>query len=201
MARLTFHVAQADRRDFTRHLPSQRARGLVHRAVAAAFSSPVAFVASSLLLVGAVSALQQTTPPADVIRGRDVLVFQDISGSMANTERRMLDELEPLKSYGVDIHQAIGVEGFGVKHDGTENFLHVLERAIDGSKADAVYLFSDFDPFTPEWDFDDDAGFERLRQILSEHHLRLYLRSVRKQPALRLLSIAHESGGDFIGGP
>ena len=203
MSHLSFHTSGGDRRQFERELARHEAmrhlsRNILTRVRAWAFSSPLATAASSLVLIAAVSSIQPPPQPIDLVTARNILIFQDISGSMANSERRMRAELEPLKSYGVDIDRPIGIAGFGVKHDGTTNFLHPLEAAVIGSKADAAYLFSDFEVVTKGWDDDDDEGFAKLRQILREHHMRLYLRSVRYRPAAQLIAIAHESGGDFI---
>ena len=205
-ARLLFEVKGRDARDLARHLSSRPARSAMHRAVVSAQASPVAFAAAALMVVGAVSGLRQAADPANVIVARHVIVFEDVSGSMANvagslpaTEQWMRRELEPLAAYGVK-EDLIRVNGFGVLHDQTGNFLHALVTRGDIG-ADAVYLFSDFDRQTHAIDDNDDEGFDVLRDYLRAHHLRLYLRTVLKQPAPRLLAIAHESGGDFIGEP
>jgi hypothetical protein len=76
-----------------------------------------------------------------------------------------------------------------------------LEQALQTHPdVDAIYLFSDFDPTNEPYksDFNDPAGYARLRDLLRQGRRRLYLGTVRLKPPEPLVRIALESGGDLI---
>jgi hypothetical protein len=192
-AKLTFDVRGPEARDAARHLSPRHV-------------SLVTLVAAGIAVSGVVTSVRQNPPPSSVIVARHLVVFEDDSGSMsrvagtiARTEEWMQAELEPLKAYGVT-ETIVTVDGFGVMQNGSNNFLNALERSVTAD-TDAVYLFSDFWITPDSFDLSDDDGFAALRTFARDHHLRVYLRTVRSQPAPQLLAIAHDSGGGFIGEP
>jgi hypothetical protein len=192
-AQLTFAAAGRTARDAAQRMSPRKA-------------TPIAIVATAFLAGGAVSALRQTTPPASAIVARHLVIFEDqsdsmkaVAGTIEATEQWMQAELDPLKAYGVT-ETTVTIGGFGVARNGANNFLNALERSA-AADTDAVYLFSDFFGRGGAVDAEDEAGLAELRSVLKERRLRLYLRTVRNQPSPQLLTIAHESGGDFIGEP
>lgn len=133
------------------------------------------------------------------VAGNHILVVQDNSGSVGDPN----PELERQKVLlGTSVSGLVKVVGFGVSSAGAANLLHVLEDAIPAQGAvDTVYVFSDFAPFTPEYDCNDFAGLERVQRLIRQHHVRLYLSTVNMMPSQGLIAVARESGGDVLGIP
>ncbi len=158
------------------------------------------WTAASAIVIYAVGSL---TPGALIdgkeIRGRSVLVMQDISGSMRGTEQTLGTHIAGLKASGM-LMKGRNVHGFGVSTTGDRN--NLLKQLEEGLRADpnvdAVYVFSDFHYYDKPIDGSNAAGYERLRQLLRGHGVQLYLGVVRRQPPKELIEIAKESGGDVI---
>lgn len=131
-----------------------------------------------------------------------VLVMADNSGSMreGNIQERLTDQLARLQAAGISIDQRADTLGFGVDLESRyNNLIHSVERVAESNRqADAIYFFSDFDFQDDRVDKDTEAGFVRLRDLLRDHGLRIYLSSVKSSPSEKLLRIAEETGGRLI---
>jgi hypothetical protein len=147
--------------------------------------------------------------PTTFVDGRaltatNVVLLIDNSGSMRGTEQRIQDLRERLQRAGISIGSEKRSDGFGfgvATRGAPENALHYLEEALrENPAADAIYVFSDFDPTSESYPPDESnaAGYARLREILRQRHRRLYLGTVRMLPTEPLIRIARESGGDVI---
>lgn len=134
----------------------------------------------------------------------NVVLVIDGSGSMRGTEEKIRQLRERLQSAGISVGAEKRADGFGfgvATPRARDNSLYYLEEALrQDPAADAVYLFSDFDPTNEIYDPDlsDAAGYARLRELLRQRHRRLYLGTVRMPPGEQLIRIAKESGGDVI---
>jgi hypothetical protein len=143
---------------------------------------------------------------------KNVILLVDESGSMKahyegneyfpDTEPILQKQLEQLRASGISVGERHRPLGFGFSVVGHQrNALHTLDAALqENPTADAVYLFSDFDPTNVPYepDYSDSDGYARLRELLRKGHRRLYLGTVRKQPDRKLIQITKESGGDVI---
>ena len=145
--------------------------------------------------------------PTAVMNGRrftgtNVLLLVDTSGSMRGTEAILSNRTTDLQKAGITVANRSNTDGFGFSATGpANNGLHVLEQALQTHPdVDAIYLFSDFDPTNEPYksDFNDPAGYARLRDLLRQGRRRLYLGTVRLKPPEPLVRIALESGGDLI---
>lgn len=145
--------------------------------------------------------------PTTIINGKaftatDVVLLIDASGSMRGTETILGRQTDQLQQAHVSVSNRSNTDGFGFSVNGpANNALHVLEQVLQAHPAaDAIYLFSDFDPTNERYapDDDDAAGYQRLRDLLREGQRRLYLGTVRLRPREALIRIARESGGDVI---
>jgi hypothetical protein len=138
------------------------------------------------------------------VTATNIILLIDNSGSMRGTEQRIRDLRERLRRSGISIGSEKRPDGFGfgVATPGArENALSYLEEALrENPAADAIYVFSDFDPTFESYPPDESnpAGYARLREILRQGHRRLYLGTVRNLPSEQLIRIARESGGDVI---
>src|ERR1051325_1269847 len=132
--------------------------------------------------------------------GNNVIVLQDASGSMRNTGDQLKSLLTQLSVAGISVDNPIATMGPGFSVVGTsENSLHKLEQGLQvNSAADAIFVFSDFANDDAEWDAHDEAGYERLRELLDDGRRRLYLGTVTYPPPAELLKIAYDSGGGMI---
>jgi hypothetical protein len=132
----------------------------------------------------------------------EVLLLVDASGSMRGTDAMLGRQTDQLRQARVNVSNRYNTDGFGFSVSGPDNnALHGLEQALHNyPAADAIYLFSDFDPTTNPYapDANDPAGYGRLRDLLRQGHRRLYLGTVRSRPPEPLIRIARESGGDLI---
>jgi hypothetical protein len=134
------------------------------------------------------------------LTARNIVLIVDKSNSMAGTEGTIQQLRERLERAGISIRAEEKSEGFGfgvASQGAADNALHHLEAVLQQNpSADAIYLFSDFDPHSN--DSTDEAGYRRLRELLQQGHRRLYLGTVRMEPDPALLAIAKQSGGDLI---
>jgi hypothetical protein len=164
---------------------------------------PRAVMAIVLLL--ALVYLLRWVPTAQIegreFKGRSVIVMVDRSGSMGGTESILAAQLDQLKAAGISVDNPYVTRGFGLSPSGAEdNLLYPLRKALEQNlDADTIYVFSDFSN-DPEWSVDgsDEAGYQELREKLSERRMRLYLGTVNYEPSNDFASIARESGGDVI---
>ncbi len=133
--------------------------------------------------------------------GKNVIVLEDTSGSMGAAERiRLAALLNQLKAAGIRINATSETKGAGFWAAGAEvNSLKSLERALrTNPTADTIFVFSDFKHDTAEWDDHDEAGFQRLRELLAQRNRRLYLGTVNRPPDPELIGIATNSGGGLL---
>src|SRR2546425_3353145 len=157
------------------------------------------------LAVTALYALQWSYTPSvmiygHVFTGKNVIILEDISGSMGETEVRQLTALiNQLKDSGVSVDNPVTTQGGGFSAAGSEdNSLKKLEGALKANPgADAIFVFSDFTIFDLPWDGNDAAGYQRLRELLRGHR-RLYLGTVNLPPPDELITIARASRGGLI---
>lgn len=169
---------------------------------------PTAISATVLLWTTAVAvgiySVRASTPTALVQvltpTTKNVLVMVDASGSMKGTEEILKKQLAQVEALGVLVERHT-TRGFGVSMTGDRRtpLLERLEATLQANpNVDAIYVVSDFSKKTPRWDESNEAGYQRLRQILQERRLRMYLGTVRDDPPRELAEIARQSGGDVI---
>lgn len=136
-----------------------------------------------------------------VFTGKNVIVLEDISGSMGPEEKsRLAALLNQLRTAGIKINATTETMGAGFWVGGEEvNSLKSLEKALRiNPTADTIFVFSDFKHDDPEWDDHDPAGFQRLKELLEQRNRRLYLGTVNLQPDEELIRIATDSGGGLL---
>ncbi len=135
------------------------------------------------------------------IKGTNVLVVKDTSGSMDGSGRpaKLEKYLKDLKESGMEIKTGNGVTGFGVSASNSNNLLGSIENGLkNNSNVDTIYAYSDFEA-TGDYSWsNDNEGYRRLEELLSEKGVRLYLGTVQYNPPERLSEIARNSGGDLI---
>jgi hypothetical protein len=157
------------------------------------------------VLIAAIAYVLQRTP-ATLIEGtyfkaRKVIIMVDRSGSMGGTESRLAAQLELLRGAGIVAENLYRTRGFGLSPLGNpDNLLYPLKDALRQTPdADAIYVFSDFS-HDAEWvvDGSDEAGYQQLREMLTEHRMRLYLGTVSDDPSSEFAAIASNSGGAVI---
>jgi len=130
--------------------------------------------------------------------GSRILLVQDKSGSMDEETTEVNRQIAILRHF-LDPNIS-AIEGFGTISTGSDNLRTALEERLSQSRSfDAVYVLSDFYPIDKPIDCDDAAGLERVRQLVHDSGVRLYLSTVRMQPSQALLDIARQSGGGLIG--
>ena len=146
-------------------------------------------------------------PPAAQISGvsiqaTHILILVDDTTSMSAQEiqedlTRQRTLLEGLESVRPEPH----IQAFGVSSSGyPSNLLYrALAELPRHPEVDALYVFSDFHPYTPEADCDDQAGLAEFRALVRKSRVRLYLSSAEMVPSPGLVAIAEESGGGLIG--
>jgi hypothetical protein len=131
---------------------------------------------------------------------RNVIILPDHSESM--TERLPLLQalIDQLQRNGVSVNNQVITEGGGFASAGpADNSLHVLETALSTNPvADTIFVFSDFNDSTYPPDVHDEAGFQRLRELLRGRSRRLYLGTVYNEPPPKLIEIARQSGGGLF---
>jgi uncharacterized protein YfaP (DUF2135 family) len=127
---------------------------------------------------------------------RQALALVDATQSMAGSEERLNRYLARLERDGV-APRIVRTAGFGLGVRGDSgNLLHSMETALAANPAvGSVYVFSDFACQSPEYDEDDAGGYQRLREIIKERRLRMFLGTVQDPPAEEFLNLARESGG------
>ncbi|SRR6266404_1518659 len=158
------------------------------------------------LAVAALYILQWSYTPSatlngHVFTGKNVIILEDISPSMRESEERRLTVLiNQLKSSGISVDNRAKTQGGGFSATGAEdNSLKTLEQALkENPGADAIFVFSDFTNFDNPWDRNDAAGYQRLRDLLGRRRLYLGNVNANAQPPNELIRIARDSGGDLI---
>jgi hypothetical protein len=132
-----------------------------------------------------------------LVTATNVIILPDDSGSMGDKQEQLQALVSKLKPNEVNPENK--TDGGGFSSTGpANNSLHKLETALRANPAaDAVFVFSDFEFGDYPADVHDDAGFERLRQLLGGRR-RLYLGTVKNQPPEKLIDIARGSGGGLI---
>lgn len=137
---------------------------------------------------------------------KNVIILPDESGSMRNKQSQLAGLINYLQKSGVNAENQHRTDGGGFASQGPpDNSLKILETALQTTPgADAIFVFSDFNPATGNFpvaddpDAHDEAGFQRLRQLLGERRRRLYLGTVAHMPPAELIEIARRSGGGII---
>ncbi|HKR61079.1 MAG TPA: hypothetical protein VJS64_15270 [Pyrinomonadaceae bacterium] len=131
---------------------------------------------------------------------QEVIVLPDQSGSMSDKQARLQALIDRLKQRNIDTDNQFATDGGGFSSQGPDNnSLHRLETALQAHPgADAIFVFSDFSSSDYGADVHDDAGLNRLRQLVTEQPRRLYLGTVAELPPERLVAIARQSGGGLI---
>jgi len=136
------------------------------------------------------------------LTARNIILILDNSRSMEGTEGTVKQLRDQLQATGISIGAEEKSQGFGFSTTGPDdNALHTLEQALrNNPSADAIYLFSDFDPTSTPYlpDAENTPGYSRLQELLRQGRRRLYLGTVRMPPPSELVRIARESGGDLI---
>ena len=157
------------------------------------------------VLVGATIYSVRSTPTAIVgsgeVAGNSVLVLQDTSGSMGGTGVALAAQIERLRAAGIALANREQIQGFGVMRSGSSsNLLNALERTLPlNPDVDTIYVFSDYQWVSdPPVDASDPAGYQRLRQLLSDRRVRMYLATVNQPPEGELIRVATDSGGGVI---
>jgi hypothetical protein len=132
-----------------------------------------------------------------LVAASNVIILPDDSGSMGDKQEQLQALVSQLKPNEVNPENR--TDGGGFSSTGpANNSLHKLETALRANpNADAVFVFSDFEFGDYPADVHDDAGFERLRQLLGGRR-RLYLGTVKNPPPEKLIEIARGSGGGLI---
>lgn len=129
-----------------------------------------------------------------------VIVLPDESPSMNDNQPQLAELINYLQKRGVNTENRYATYGGGFSTQGpADNSLKVLETALQASPgADAIFVFSDFNPANESSpDGHDAAGFQRLRQLLGGKR-RLYLGTVENMPPAELIEISRRSGGGLI---
>lgn len=134
-----------------------------------------------------------------------VIILPDESNSMRDNQHQLANLTSHLQKSGVNTENRHRTNGGGFSSQGPDNnSLKRLETALQATPgADAIYVFSDFNPATDnsdsrDPDAHDEAGFQRLRQLLGERRRHLYLGTVEHTPPAELIEIARRSGGGII---
>lgn len=136
------------------------------------------------------------------ITGRSVLIMQDVSPSMEGKEPVRDREIKQLRSANTQAGDTLNIQGWGISAGDPRHlsFLQPLEDAVKKySELDTVFVITDFD-YTDN-DHNDEEGRQRLKNLLREHNIRLYLFTVNKPPppeSPEYIDIANESGGGFL---
>jgi hypothetical protein len=209
MRRLEFHARAPDEEEVRRWKKQARLLHPVSSALGGNFGWFLIGLASLYVYHSYLNYHSRFAKPTAFINGKaltatNVVLVIDNSGSMKGTEERITQLRQRLQSAGISVAAEKRSDGFGfgvATPRARDNALYFLEEALRQSPgADAVYLFSDFDPTDRPYepDFSDIAGYARLRELLQQGRRRLYLGTVRTQPGEELIRIAKESGGDVI---
>jgi hypothetical protein len=142
-----------------------------------------------------------SSEPGSVVLGSRVLIVADNSGSMRNDTRRIRVRDEQVASLS-RAHNVVGdlvwTDGWAISSRKPRfSFLQPLEDAVAREQAvEAVYFISDFDVSD---DVDNDMeGLQRLRGLLGDRHIRLYLSTVNQPVPAPYAQLAGESGGLVI---
>ena len=135
-----------------------------------------------------------------VFTARNVIVLQDKSGSMGEREKvRLQTMMNHLARAGIKVDAPFLTDGGGFSIAGSTDSLDGLEQALrTNPTADTIFVFSDFKQETQGWDYHDQAGFQRLEQLLGQRNRRLYLGTVNRMPPAELIQIAKDSGGSLL---
>lgn len=136
-----------------------------------------------------------------VFTGKNVIILEDISGSVrAPDKERLKGLITLLKSAGISVDNRVETQGGGFSAVGSEdNSLKKLEAALkENPWADTIFVFSDFTVYDLPWDGNDAAGYQRLRELLKRGPRRLYVGTVNLPPPDELITIARDSGGGLI---
>src|SRR5262249_49775615 len=100
------------------------------------------------------------------LTARNIILILDNSRSMEGTEGTVKQLRDQLQATGISIGAEEKSQGFGFSTTGPDdNALHTLEQALrNNPSADAIYLFSDFDPTSTPYlpDAENTPGYSRL---------------------------------------
>jgi hypothetical protein len=163
------------------------------------FGSARRLIATSAVVVTSVWAVRTAVPHVEVaqsgemVRGRRVLLVQDLSGSMDQYQAVVAARLATLRDAGM--YSAVGCTLGNDEFGDLMACAETIGRDVD---VDGVYIFADFD--AGDWTYTPD-GLRRVAQELESRGVRVYLETVRDDPHPVLRTLAENSGGTVIRAP
>jgi hypothetical protein len=190
---LELRITGLDERDLRRW---RRYLGTTSAFVGLARSPAKGLLTAAIVLASGAWAAHRSVPGMEVeqtgvvVRGRHVLLVQDVSGSMSQHEAVVRDRLAALRDGGAysEVGCQLGGEEF-------IDFVTCVEAQIGRDEVDGIYVFGDF-----EWDYTPD-GLRRVSKAVGRRGTRMYLETVRFEPHAELASLAESSGGGVIRTP
>lgn len=136
---------------------------------------------------------------------RHAIAIVDVSESMKLLEEPVQKHLRRLQQQGI-LPGIVRATGSGLSAGGSpSNLLGSLKNALQSNPAiDSVYLYSDFDCTTPDFDYNDQQGELQFENIIRDHHIRLFIVQLpdKSPPGAKLVSLARDRSnterGDWV---